>query len=469
MRALEQPLLVERPQVRRTVASLTASSRGQVGDADAAGRRQSFEDRPKRSALRTRGGHAATLCASASASARPGWPAVPPSARVDSAPQAHPSAAPRAARRRRARRRGTGVERVPGAGRVDDRDGRRRRAHDLPAGEPDGTRRAALERHERAGGGEGGRRAPRRFRPRRAAPPPARWAGHVHRAERRRHAAPALLGVPPRVRETVAPAAWARATNSARPSRRRGCRNGEATWTWRARASSASGTAVGSSSPSAPRAVRIARSSSRASATLKPVGMPASTCTARCRRRLRQRRQREAPQGVVPDARHDRGGQAQPRRAAGHDRAGTTEHERRLVDDCSRWPNAGTTSPPRTIRSGFASPMTSRSIVTRARRRAARRRARRSARRTSRAIVVEVERRGRVGIEHRRVVDVVAAALSAARDGELDHVEERPVQRGAAGAAARRRASGCTPVAVDQARHLDARARRAGCRSGRGW
>ena len=76
--------------------------------------------------------------------------------------------------------------------------------------------------------------------------------------------------------------------------------------------------------------------------------------------------------------------------------------------------------------------------------------------------LVERERGGGVRVEHRREADELGPLLEHGAHRQLDRVEERPVQRGELRRVVgdrRRPQAG----AVDDARHLDARAVAAGC------
>ncbi len=110
-----------------------------------------------------------------------------------------------------------------------------------------------------------------------------------------------------------------------------GWRNGDATCTQRAEASSASGTSSARNCASAPSAVRTARSPGRARPTLTPVGSEHHADRAHVD--PVERLEHRAAERVVAHAARHRHPQPEPRGARGHDRARAAEHQRRLVDE----------------------------------------------------------------------------------------------------------------------------------------
>ena len=399
--------------------------------------------------------------------------AVPPAARrarararrrTASASAAVAAAAPAQPRREEAR-----VEGVAGAGRVDHVDGA------APA--PALTRRPARRARPSApsltttSGAAGAPRArPARLDVRRPSRPAeaqrlllvgnrmSTRAAHRRSAQRSRGSQPVST-------EAVAPAARAALDQPGRAASA-ACRNGEATWTWRARCSRCVRTSSASSAASAP-----ARSASpgrrRAPAHAHAGREPGATCTRRRPRRARGSASRvKPPEASSPTTRDHRQvrGRAGPRRR--RDRGRAAEHQVRVLDELLTLTEARhdvaaaqhevgvDVADDEQVAAGSAAQTGA----------AARRRGRRAARRRPRDRV-EVERRGGVGVEQGGVVDVLAAALERRPHGQLDDVQERPVERGAAAAAARRPRVGRTPVR-STTHGTSTQRRRAGCRSG---
>ena len=221
-----------------------------------------------------RSGSAADALASARASASVGCPAVPPAARVLSAPHAQPSAS-------------ASVSPAPVS-----RAARKPASNESPApvlsigldrrAPPTGDRPAAGDR-QRALGAELDHdgRPPRGELARRrldVAVCPPRQPQRLLRVRQQdvegleRAPTSRSRGSQPGSSELVR----ARPAGDRSPARARPAGTARSTCTWRARASSSRGTSSARSSASAPSAVRIARSPGRARATLMPVGSAAS-------------------------------------------------------------------------------------------------------------------------------------------------------------------------------------------------
>ena len=276
-------------------------------------------------------------------------------ARVLSAPHAQPSASaaasvlPREPRGDEAR-----VERVARAGGVDRVDARRRPRARPRRRRPPAPLRAELHDDQRPCAAS--RRAAADVRPR---PRAARLlrVGQQH-VEALPRELPALGGSQPGSSDVV-PAA--RAAIGGDVERRLQERRGDVDVA-RARPAARPGRPRRAKRASAPSAVRIARSPGARqpdadAGRLRPRAAPRSTSTP-----VGAARRDRPPEHVVADAARHRHPQPEPRRARRHDRARAAEHAATPSStSCSRWPNAGTRSPPRRTRSALTSPTTSRS------------------------------------------------------------------------------------------------------------